>query len=194
MADVKGSEEAVKNALEKIEVECAKVNFIRSGTGTITESDVVLANASSAIVIGFNVRPNNTTVEAAKEYGVEIKLYNIIYKVVEELEAAMKGMLDPIYEEKTLGQAEVRKLFKFSKTGTIAGSYVTSGILKSNSKARIIRDGIVIYDGSINSIQREKNSVKEIKTGFECGITIENYNDLKEQDVIEAYEIVEVKK
>lgn len=193
-ADVKGSEEAVKNALEKIEVEGVKISVIRSGTGTITESDVVLANASNAIVIGFNVRPNNTTVEVAKEYNVEIRLYNIIYKVVEEIEAAMKGMLDPEYEEKTLGQAEVRKLFKFSKTGTIAGCYITSGLIKSNAKARIIRDGIVIFDGSINSIQREKNSVKEVKAGYECGITIENYNDIKEQDIIEAYEIVEVKK
>jgi translation initiation factor IF-2 len=193
-ADVKGSEEAVKNALEKIEVEGVKISVIRSGTGTITESDVVLANASNAIVIGFNVRPNNTTVEVAKEYNVEIRLYNIIYKVVEEIEAAMKGMLDPEYEEKTLGQAEVRKLFKFSKTGTIAGCYITNGLIKSNAKARIIRDGIVIFDGDINSIQREKNSVKEVKAGYECGITIENYNDIKEQDVIEAYEIVEVKK
>lgn len=193
-ADVKGSEEAVRNALQKIEVEGIRVNIIRSGTGTITESDVALASSSSAIVIGFNVRPNNATLDAAKEYGVEIRLYNIIYKVVEELEAAMKGMLDPTYEEKVLGQAEVRKIFKFSKTGTIAGSYITSGLIKSNSKARIIRDGIVIYDGGINSIQREKNSVKEIKAGFECGITIEGYNDLKEQDVIEAYEMVEVKK
>lgn len=193
-ADVKGSEEAVRNALQKIEVEGVKVNIIRSGTGTITESDVVLANASNAIIVGFNVRPSNTTVEAAKEYAVEIRLYNIIYKVVEELEAAMKGMLDPEYEEHILGQAEIRRLFKFSKTGTIAGCYITSGLIKSNAKARIIRDGIVVYDGSINSIQREKNSVKEVKTGYECGITIENYNDLKEQDIIEAYEMVEVKK
>ena len=193
-ADVKGSEEAVRNALEKIEVEGAKVNVIRSGTGTITESDVVLANASNAIVIGFNVRPNNITTEVAKEYNVEIRLYNIIYKVVEEIEAAMNGMLDPEYEEKVMGQAEVRKLYKFSKTGTIAGCFVTSGMLKSNAKARIIRDDIVIFDGIVNSIQREKNSVKDIKSGFECGITINNYNDLKELDIIEAYEIVEVKK
>lgn len=193
-ADVKGSEEAVRNALEKIEVEGVKVNVIRSGTGTITESDVVLANASDAIIIGFNVRPNSTTLEAAKEYSVEIRLYNIIYKVVEELEAAMKGMLDPEYKEVILGQAEVRKLFKFSKTGTIAGCYITSGLVKNNAKARIIRDGIVVYDGNINSIQREKNTTKEVKAGYECGITIENYNDIKELDIIEAYEYVEVKK
>ena len=193
-ADVKGSEEAVRNALEEVEVEGVRLNIIRSGTGTITESDVILANASKAIVIGFNVRPNHDTVETAKEYAVDIRLYTIIYKVIEDLEAAMKGMLDPIYEEKVLGQAEIRKLFKFSKTGTIAGCYVTDGIIKNNAKARIIREGIVIYDGSISSIQREKNSVKEVKSGYECGLTIENYNDLKEQDVIEAYEIVEVKK
>ena len=193
-ADVKGSEEAVKNALEKIEVEGVRTNVIRSGVGTITESDVVLANASEAIVIGFNVRPSTKTKELAKEYNVDIRLHNIIYKVVEELESAMKGMLDPEYTEKITGEAEVRQLFKFSKVGTIAGSYVTSGLIKNNSKARLIRNGIVIYDGSISSIQREKDSVKEVKQGFECGITLDNYNDIKENDVIESYEMVEVKR
>ena len=193
-ADVKGSEEAVKNALEKIDVKGVKTNVIRSGTGTITESDIVLANASQAIVIGFNVRPSAKTKEFAKEYNVDIRLHNIIYKVVEELEQAMKGMLDPEYEEKVLGEAEVRQLFKFSKVGTIAGSYVTSGIIKANSKARLLRDGVVVYDGSINSIQREKDSVKEVKQGFECGITLLDYSDIKEGDVIEAYEMVEVKR
>ncbi len=193
-ADVKGSEEAVKNALEKIDVKGVKTNVIRSGTGTITESDVVLANASSAIVIGFNVRPSSKTKELAKEYNVDIRLHNIIYKVVEELESAMKGMLDPEYEEKVLGEAEVRKLFKFSKVGTIAGSYVTSGIIKNSSKARLLRDGVVIYDGNINSIQREKDTVKEVKQGFECGITLEDYADIKEGDIIESYEMVEVKR
>lgn len=193
-ADVKGSEEAVKNALEKIDVNGVKTTVIRSGTGTITESDVVLANASSAIIIGFNVRPSSKTKELAKEYNVDIRLYNIIYKVIEELEAAMKGMLDPEYEEKILGEAEVRQLFRFSKVGTIAGSYITNGIIKQNSKARLIRDGVVLYDGVIASIQREKDSVKEVKQGFECGITLENFNDIKEKDVIEAYEMVEVKR
>ena len=193
-ADVKGSEEAVKNALEKIDVKGVRTNVIRSGTGTITESDIVLANASSAIVIGFNVRPSSKTKEFAKEYNVDIRLHNIIYKVVEELEAAMKGMLDPEYEEKVLGEAEVRKLFKFSKVGTIAGSYVTSGIIKNNSKARLLRDGIVIYDGNINSVQREKDTVKEVKQGYECGITLEDYADIKEGDIIESYEMVEVKR
>lgn len=193
-ADVKGSEEAVKNALEKIDVKGVKTTVIRSGTGTITESDVVLANASSAIIIGFNVRPSSKTKELAKEYNVDIRLYNIIYKVIEELEAAMKGMLDPEYEEKILGEAEVRQLFRFSKVGTIAGSYITNGIIKQNSKARLIRDGVVLYDCVIASIQREKDSVKEVKQGFECGITLENFNDIKEKDVIEAYEMVEVKR
>ena len=193
-ADVKGSEEAVKNALEKIDVKGVKTNVIRSGTGTITESDVVLANASQAIVIGFNVRPSAKTKELAKEYNVDIRLHNIIYKVVEELEQAMKGMLDPEYEEKILGEAEVRQLFKFSKVGTIAGSYVLDGIIKSNSKARLLRDGVVIYDGSINSVQREKDKVTEVKQGFECGITLVDYSDIKEKDIIESYEMVEIKR
>ena len=193
-ADVKGSEEAVKNSLQKLDVEGIRVNVIRSSIGAISESDIVLAAASNAIIIGFNIRPNNKIVEYAKEKGVDIRLYNIIYKVVEEMEAAMKGKLDPIYEEKVLGRAEVRRLFKFSKVGTIAGSYVLDGIIRRDAKARIIRDDVVIYDGNINSIAREKDQVKEVKQGLECGITIENYNDINEGDVIEAYEIVEVKR
>ena len=193
-ADVKGSEEAVKNTLSKIDVEGCKLNVIRSGVGTITESDIVLANASSAIIIGFNVRPSAKILDIAKEYGVDVRLHNIIYKVVEEMEAAMKGMLDPEYEEKTIGSAEIRKIYKFSKTGNIAGCYVLDGIVKMGAKARVIRDGIVIYDGAINTIQREKNQAKEVKAGFECGITLENYGDIKEKDIIEAYELVEIKR
>ncbi len=193
-ADVKGSEEAVKSALEKTGVAGVRTNIIRSGTGTITESDVLLANASNAIIIGFNVRPATSTKELAKEYNVDIRLYNIIYKVVEELEAAMKGMLDPEYVEKILGEAEVRQLFKFSKVGTIAGSMVKKDIIKSNSKARLIRDGIVVYEGKIASIQREKDQVKEVKQGFECGITLEDFNDIKVGDIVESYEMVELKK
>jgi len=193
-ADVKGSEEAVKNSLLKLDVEGIRINVIRSGIGTVTESDIVLAQASNAIIIGFNIRPNNKTIELAKEKGVDIRLYNIIYKVVEEMEAAMKGKLEPEYTENVLGEAEVRKLFKFSKVGTIAGCYITNGIIKRESKARVIRDGVIIYDGNINSIAREKDQVKEVKQGLECGITIENFNDIKEQDVIEAYEMVEVKR
>ncbi len=192
-ADVNGSSEAVKNSLEKIEVEGVKVKVIRSSVGAITESDIVLASASDAIIIGFNIRPNNTIKDYAKEKGVEIRLYDIIYKAVEDMENAMRGMLDPEYEEKVTGSAEVRQLFKFSKVGIIAGSYVLDGVIKSSSKARIIRDSKVIYDGEIGSLQREKDSVKEVKKGLECGITISNFNDIKVSDVIEAYEMVEVK-
>ncbi len=193
-ADVHGSSEAVKNSLEKIEVEDVRVKVIRSSVGSITESDIVLAKASNAIVIGFNVRPDSSIRDYAKENGVEIRLYNIIYKAVEEIEAAMKGMLEPIFEEKVIGEAEVRQLFKFSKVGIIAGSYITDGLITRDAKARIIREGIVIYDGNINSIQREKDSVKEVKKGLECGITIENFNDIKVGDKIEAYEMVEIER
>lgn len=193
-ADVRGSEEAVRNALEKIDVEGVKVVVIRSGIGTITESDVVLANASNAIIIGFNVSPSSITKEVAKEYNVDIRLYTIIYKVVEEMELAMKGMLDPEFEEKELGEAEIRKIFKFSKVGNIAGTYVTEGVIKNNSLARLVRDGIVIYEGKIASVQREKDVVKEVKKGFECGITLENFSDIKEGDTIKSYEMVEVKR
>ena len=193
-ADVKGSEEAVKNSLQKLDVEGIRINIIRSGIGTVSESDIVLASASDALIIGFNIRPDNKTMEYAKERNVDIRLYNIIYKLVEEMEQAMRGKLDPIFEEKVLGQAEVRKLFKFSKVGTIAGCMVTSGVMKRDAKARVIRDGVIIYDGAINTIAREKDQVKEVKNGIECGITIENFNDIKERDVIEAYEIVEIER
>ena len=193
-ADVRGSEEAVKNSLMKLDVEGIRINVIRSGIGSVSESDIVLAAASDAIIIGFNIRPDNKIMDYAKERNVDIRLYNIIYKLVEEIEQAMRGKLEPIYEEKVLGQAEVRKLFKFSKVGTIAGSMVINGIIKRDSKARVIRDGIIVYDGAINTIAREKDQVKEVKSGIECGITIENFNDIKEKDIIEAYEIVEIER
>lgn len=192
-ADVRGSEEAVKNSLLKINVEGVKINVIRSGIGTITESDVVLANASNAIIIGFNVSPSNITKEIAKEYNVDIRLYTIIYKCIEEIELAMKGMLDPEFEEHILGTAEIRKIFKFSKVGNIAGSYVTDGVMKNNAQVRLIRDGVIVYDGQIHSIQREKDSVKEVKKGYECGITLDNFNDIKVGDILECYEMVEVR-
>ena len=192
--DVKGSEEAIKQSLSKIDSHDVKVEVIRSGVGTITESDIILANASDAIVIGFNVRPSNKTVELAKEYGVDIRLHNVIYKIIEEIEEAIVGMLDPEYEEKVLGEAEVRQLFKFSKVGTIAGCYVTEGVIKNGEKARVIRDGIVIYDGNIASLQRGKDKVSEVKKGIECGITIENFNDIKEKDIIETYTMEEIKR
>ena len=193
-ADLNGSAEAVKFTLERIEVEGVRVKVTRSSVGAITENDILLAKAANAIIIGFNVRPNNEIRNYAKENNVEIRLYDVIYKAVEEMEAAMKGMLDPTYEEKIIGSAEVRKLFKFSKIGVIAGSYVNDGVIKSTASARIIRDGIVIYTGKIGSIQREKDSVKEVKKGYECGITIEGYNDLKVGDIIEAFEMIEIKK
>ena len=192
-ADVRGSEEAVKNALEKIEVKDVKVKVIRSGIGIITESDVVLANASDAIIIGFNVVPSHITKEIAKEYNVDIRLYTIIYKLVEEMELAMQGMLEPEYEEKIIGNVEIRKIFKFSKIGNIAGCYVTDGIVKNNSNVRIIRDGVVVSDDKIASLQKGKENAKEMKKGFECGITLENFNDIKEGDTLEVYELVEVK-
>lgn len=192
--DVKGSEEAIKQSLSKINVEGVTVDVIRSGIGTITESDIVLANASNAIIIGFNVRPSNKILEIAKEYNADIRLHNVIYKIIEELEDAMLGMLDPEYEEKVIGTAEVRQLFKFSKVGTIAGCYVQDGIIKQNSKARVIRDGIVVYDGNIGTLQRGKDKANEVKKGIECGITIENFSDIKENDVIEAYVIEEIKR
>lgn len=192
--DVRGSEEAVKSALEKLSTDEVKIKVIRSGIGGITESDVILANASDAVVIGFNVVPSNITKDVAKEYGVEIRLYQIIYKLVEEMELAMKGMLDPEYEEKVLGTAAIKRMFKFSKVGSIAGCIVTSGIIKNKAQVRVIRDGVIIYDGIIASLQREKDTVKEVKNGLECGITIENFNDLKEGDIFEVYENVEVKR
>ncbi len=192
--DVRGSEEAVRSALEKIDVEGVKINIIRSGIGTISESDVVLANASNAIVIGFNVSPSAMTKEIAKEYSVDIRLYTIIYKLVEEMELAMKGMLDPEYEEKITGSAEVRQLFKFSKVGTIAGSYVIDGVIKNASDVRVVRDGVIIHEGKIASVQRGKDTVKEVKKGFECGITLENFNDIKEKDILECFEMVEIKR
>ena len=183
--DVNGSLEAIKQSLAKINVDGVKVTVIRGGVGTITESDVVLANASRAIIIGFNVRPTTSVIDIAKEYNVEIKLYDIIYKMIEDIEAAMKGLLDPEYEEVSIGEAEVRQLFKFSKVGIIAGSYVKSGM---------VRDGIVLANTKIKSLQREKDQVKEVQKGMECGITLENFQDIKENDLIEVYELKEIKR
>ena len=193
-ADVNGSVEAVRSALEKIDVEGVKVNNIRAAVGAITESDVVLASASNAIIIGFNVRGNAKTGDAAKSYGITIKNYDIIYKVVEDMENAMKGMLDPEFEEKVVGTLEIRQLFKFSKVGLIAGCHVLTGLVNINDKARIIRDGVVIYNGEVNTLQHEKDSVKEVKKDMDCGITLTNCQDYKEGDIIEVYELVEIKR
>ena len=193
-ADVNGSSEAVRQSLEKIDVDGVKINIIRASVGAITESDVVLASASNAIIIGFNVRGNQKTIDTAKEYGVEIRNYDIIYKVVEDMEAAMKGMLDPEYEEHVVGTLEVRQIFKFSKVGLIAGCHVLTGNIKNGMKARIVRDGTVIYNGSIKTLQHEKDQVKEVKKDMDCGLTLENCQDYKEKDIIEVYELVEIKR
>ena len=192
--DVNGSLEAIKQSLAKIEVEDVRVKVILGGVGTITESDIVLANASNAIIIGFNVRPNQKTLDFAKEYNVDVRLYDIIYKMIEDIEASMKGMLEPIYEEIVTGHAEIRQIFKFSKIGNIAGSHVTDGTVKNGSNARLVRDGIVLYNGKIKSVQREKDQVKEVTKGMDCGITLENYQDIKENDIIEVYELNEIKR
>lgn len=184
--DVQGSVEALKASLEKIQMDDVKVNIIRATVGAITDTDVSLAEASHAIIIGFNVRPMAPVRQEAQTKGVEIRLYNIIYKVIEEIEAACKGLLDPEFEEVVTGQAEVRSVFKISKVGTIAGCYVTDGVIERNSLVRILRDGVVVFEGKMASLRRFKDDVKEVKYGFECGIGIENYNDIKEGDVIEA--------
>ena len=192
-ADVRGSEEAVKSALENIKVKDVKVKVIRSGIGPISESDIVLASASKAIVIGFNVVSSSDAKAMAKEYGIEIRCYTIIYKLVEDVEAALNGMLDPEYEEKIIGSAVVRQIFKFSKVGNIAGVYVTDGIVKNNANVRVIRDGKILIDTKISSIQRGKDQAKEVKKGFECGITLEKYDDFKEGDTFDVYVMEQVK-
>ena len=193
-ADVQGSAEAIKNALEKLKVENVSINVIAAQAGAITESDVLLASASHAIIYGFNVRPDAAIRKKAAESNVEIRLHNVIYALTEELELAMKGLLKPIYEEVVTGQAEVRQLFKVGKVGTIAGSYVTMGYIKRDSLIRLIRNGIVIYSGKLASLKRFSDDVKEVKEGYECGMMIENYNDIKENDIIEGYFMQEVKR
>ena len=192
-ADSTGSAEAVKSSLEKLNNDQVKINIVRATSGAITESDVLLASASRAIIYGFNVRPDARTRAKAEEEKIEIRLHRIIYALIEEIEAAMKGMLSPTLVEKVTGQAEIRRLFKVSKLGTIAGCMVVDGVIKANSQIRVIREGIVVYEGKLASLQREKDTVKEVKSGFECGMLIENYNDIKEGDIIEGYEIVEEK-
>lgn len=184
--DTHGSIEALKASLEKIDVEGAKIDIIRSSVGTITETDVTLALASDAIIMGFNVRPMSNVRQTAKDNGVDIRLYNIIYKALEEIEAALTGMLDPEYEEVVTGQAEVRDTFKISKVGTIAGCYVTDGTIERNSLVRILRQGVVVFEGKMASLKRFKDDVKVVREGYECGIMIEKFNDIKVGDVIEA--------
>ena len=191
-ADVNGTAEAVKSSLEKINVEGARVNVIRSTVGAISESDILLASASKAIIYGFNVRPDANVRRKADEEGVEIRLHQVIYKMVEEIEAAMKGMLAPEMEEVVTGQVEIRQIYKVSKVGNIAGCYVTDGSIKRDCGIRLIREGIIVYEGKLASLKRFKDDAKEVNQGYECGLTIENYNDIKEGDIVEGYVMQEV--
>lgn len=192
-ADVQGTAEALKTSLEKLSNEEVRVRVIHTGVGAISESDILLASAADAIVIGFNVRPDNTASESAKRAGVDIRLYRIIYEAIEEVQAAMKGLLAPKFKEELLGQAQVRQIFRASNIGTIAGSYVQNGKIARGSSVRVVRDGIVIYEGSISSLKRFKDDVREVAANYECGITVEGFNDIKEGDILECYRMVEVK-
>ena len=187
-ADVQGSAEAVRSSMEKLDVQGVKVNVIHSTAGAISESDIMLASASKAMIIGFNVRPDANIRKKAEEAGVEIRLHNIIYKATEEMELAMKGMLEPVYEEVVIGQAEIRETYKASRVGTIGGCMVTDGKLTNSCSIRLIRDGIVVYTGRLGSLKRFKDDAREVLAGYECGVTIENYNDIKVGDYIEAFE------
>ena len=191
-ADVQGSVEAVKQSLEKLSNEEVRVRVIHGGVGAVNESDIMLASASNAIIVGFNVRPDANAISSAEHSGVEIRLYRIIYDAIEEIEAAMKGMLEPKFKEKVLGHAEIRQTFKVSGVGTIGGSYVTDGKITRNSQVRIVRDGIVVHEGVLSSLKRFKDDAKEVASGYECGVGIENYNDIKEGDVVESFIMEEI--
>jgi translation initiation factor IF-2 len=193
-ADVQGSVEAVNQSLLKLTNEEVRVNIVHSGVGAINSSDVMLASASGAIILGFNVRPNPQAKESAEMENVEIRLYRVIYQAIEEIEAAMKGMLDPEFVEEVIGNAEVRQTFKVSGIGTVAGCYVLSGKITRSSSCRLVRDGIVIHEGELSSLKRFKDDVKEALEGYECGITIDKFNDIKEGDILECFEMVEVER
>lgn len=191
-ADVQGSVEAVKQSLVKLSNDEVIVKVIHAGVGAINESDVILASASNAIIIGFNVRPDNQARDIAERENVDLRLYRVIYQAIEDVEAAMKGMLDPKYEEKVIGTVEVRQTYKASVIGTIAGSYVLDGMVTKNSSVRVTRGDDLIYDGPIASLKRFKDDVKEVKAGYECGIVLEKFNDIKEGDMMEVYTMVEI--
>ena len=193
-ADVQGSVEAVKQSLTKLSNEEVVIKVIHGGVGAINESDVVLASASNAIIIGFNVRPDAMAKSMADQEKVDIRLYSVIYNAIEDMESAMKGMLDPIFEEKVIGHLEVRQTFKASGVGTIAGSYVLDGSIQRNATVRVSRDGEQIYEGPLASLKRFNDDAKEVKAGYECGVVLENFNDVKEGDSIEAYIMVEVQR
>jgi len=193
-ADVQGSVEAVKQSLERLSNEEVRVNVIHSGVGAVRESDVMLAYASNAIIVGFNVRPDAGATASAESQGVDIRLYRVIYTAIEEIEAAMKGMLEPTYKEEVTGHAEIRQTFKVSGVGTIAGCYVTDGTITRNTQVRIVRDGIVVHEGELASLKRFKDDVKEVNSGYECGLSIDKFNDIKEGDVVEGFKMVEVER
>ena len=191
-ADVQGSVEAVKQSLVKLSNEEVVVKVIHGGVGAINESDVILASASNAIIIGFNVRPDPVAKATADREGVDIRLYKVIYNAIEDVSAAMKGMLDPVFEEKVIGHAEIRQIFKASGVGNIAGSYVLDGFMERGCRVRISRDGEQIFEGDLASLKRFKDDVKEVKTGYECGLVFDGFNDIQEFDIVEAYKMVEV--
>ena len=193
-ADVQGTAEALKQSLEKLSDDEVRVRVIHSSVGAINESDVNLAKAGKAIIIGFNVRPNSIAKESAEKLDVEIKLYSVIYQAIEDVEAAMSGMLDPVYEEKVIGSVEVRQTFKVSNVGTIAGGYVKDGRVERNAKVRVIREDIVIFEGKLKSLKRFKDDVKEVDKGYECGLQIDGYDDIKEGDIIEVSIMEEVER
>ena len=191
--DVQGSVEAVGSALVKLNTPKVKVTVVHAGVGAITEGDVNLAIASKALIVGFNVRPAGKANALAEAGAIEIRLYNIIYNAVDDIKAAMEGLLPTTKVEKALGTAEVRQVFKITKVGAVAGCYVTSGLVRRSADARLVRDGIVVYTGKISTLRRIKDDAKEVAEGLECGITLENYQDIKDKDIIEAFEIEEVK-
>ncbi len=193
-ADVHGSVEAIQQSLEQLSTDEVRVKVIHGGVGAITESDVMLASASEAIIFGFNVRPDPIAKRVAEREDVDLRMYRIIYNIIDDVKKAMEGLLEPEYKEVVLGRAEVRATFKVPKVGTVAGSYVVEGKIPRNSEARVIRDNVVIFEGKIDSLKRFKDDVREVASGFECGIGIERFNDLKEGDVIEAFTNEEIKK
>jgi translation initiation factor IF-2 len=191
-ADVQGSQEALSHALEKLATEEVKVNIVHSGVGAITESDINLALASNAVVIGFNTRADATAKKLVAAHGVDVRYYNVIYDAVDEVKAALSGMLSPEQKEAVTGLVEVRQVFHISKVGTVAGCYVLEGLVRRNSLVRVLRDSVVIHSGELDSLKRFKDDVREVKAGFECGLSVKNFNDLKVGDQVEAYEVVEV--
>ena len=191
-ADVQGSIEAFKGSIAKIDIEGAIIDIVRTGVGSVTDTDVLLAEASQAIIIGFGVNAPASVRDLATEKGIEIRTYRVIYEALDDIEAAMKGLLDPVFEEKVIGELEVRETYSVSKIGTIAGCKVTNGVAKRNSLAKLFRNGTMVYEGKLGSLKRFKDDVKEVRTGFECGITLENFNDIKIGDIIEISALKEV--